>query len=57
MDEVWTLKLRPQKDSVPVDERIARLLKFALRALRLTCVSVSQPGEKPTGTDVPLASK
>ncbi len=52
--ERWTLTFVPHGDGPPVDVRVARLLKLALRAHHLRCVSVSStsagatvPGQHP----------
>jgi hypothetical protein len=39
----WVLTFRPLADAIPSELRIRRLLKFALRSLKLRCVRLGQP--------------
>ena len=41
--ERWVLTFRPLADAIPSELRIRRLLKFALRSLKLRCVRLGQP--------------
>lgn len=43
----WTFTMRPEGDGPPVECRVRRLLKFALRTCGLRCIDVRQ--EPATG--------
>jgi hypothetical protein len=43
-DEIWVIQIRPLRDrpgEPPAARRIAQLLKLALRAFRLECISLA----------------
>lgn len=39
----WVIVIRPEPSAVPAGRRVARLLKYAKRALGLTAVAVRDP--------------
>lgn len=44
--EHWIITLEPLEDEVPARFRMRHLLKFALRYLRLRCVSIQPPPDR-----------
>ncbi len=53
----WTLTFRSEGDGPPIEIRVRRLLKMALRTCRLRCIDVKTAGPHETNGDEQTTQK